>query len=195
RAHYAPANPGPASAGDIDPVKTRASIEHWFSDVAAGTPPTPNEYPPARLEAVKTERMTDRVQLPRLYLAWLTPAAYAPGDAELDLVADILAGGKNARLYKRLVYDLQIAQGVSAFQASNQLSSEFYIVVTARPVEGKTADEVAAEVKRIVDEELEKLRQTEPDARELQRAINQTEARFFARMERVGGFGGKADQL
>jgi len=195
RTHYAPANASLVIAGDIDPVKTRASIEHWFSDVAAGTPPTPNEYPPARLEAVKTERMTDRVQLPRLYLAWLTPAAYAPGDAELDLVADILAGGKNARLYKRLVYDLQIAQGVSAFQASNQLSSEFYIVVTARPVEGKTADEVAAEVKRIVDEELEKLRQTEPDARELQRAINQTEARFFARMERVGGFGGKADQL
>ena len=71
--------------------------------------------------------MTDRVQLPRLYLAWPTPRHFDPGDAALDVVADVLAGGKNSRLYKRLVYDMQIAQNVSAFQSSTRLASYFEI--------------------------------------------------------------------
>ena len=61
---------------------------------------------------MQKKTITDRVQLPRLYLAWLTPRHFAPGDAALDVVADVLAGGKNSRLYKRLVYDMQIAQDV-----------------------------------------------------------------------------------
>ena len=195
RTYYAPGNASLVIAGDIDVAATRAKIERWFSDVKPGAPVADNEYPPAVLNEVKKERLTDRVQLPRLYLAWITPRSYAPGDAELDLVADVLAGGKNSRLYKRLVYDMQIAQSVSAFQNSGALSSDFYVVVTARPAEGKTADEINGQIKAIVDEELEKLRQTPPDARELERAINQTEAAFFAGMERVGGFAGKADRL
>ena len=79
--------------------------------------------PGVALTGVQKKTITDRVQLPRLYLAWLTPRHFAPGDAALDVVADVLAGGKNSRLYKRLVYDMQIAQDVSAFQASQALSS------------------------------------------------------------------------
>jgi len=195
RKYYAPGNASLSIAGDIDIADTRRTIERWFSDVKPGAAIEPNEYPPAILAGVKKERMTDKVQLPRLTLAWLTPALFQPGDAEMDLLASILAGGKNARLYKRLVYDMQIAQSVQAYQASGTLGSEFYIVVMARPQEGKTADQVTEEIKAIVDEELDKLRQEAPEARELQRAINKTEASFFARMERVGGFGGKADQL
>jgi zinc protease len=195
RTYYAPGNASLVIAGDLNPAEARKQIERWFSDVKAGAPITPNEYPPAVLADVKQERMTDAVQLPRLYLAWVTPALLTPGDAELDLVSAVLAGGKNSRLYKRLVYDMQIAQSVSAFQSSGRLSSEFYVVVTARPADDKTPDQVNAQIKAIVDEEIQKLRDTPPDARELQRAINQTEAAFYARMERVGGFGGKADQL
>lgn len=195
RTYYAPGNASLVIAGDIDAAATRAKIERWFSDVKPGAPVAANEYPPAVLTEVKKERLTDRVQLPRLYLAWITPPSYAPGDAELDLVADVLAGGKNSRLYKRLVYDMQIAQSVSAFQNSGALSSDFYVVVTARPAGGKTADEINEQIRTIVDEEIEKLRQTPPDARELERAINQAEAAFFAGMERVGGFAGKADRL
>jgi zinc protease len=101
----------------------------------------------------------------------------------------VLSGGKNSRLYKRLVYDLQIAQDVSAFQASAALGSQFQIVATARP--GHTA----AELNTVIDEELERLRREAPAAREVERAVNQIEASFYRRMERVGGFGGKADQL
>jgi zinc protease len=129
------------------------------------------------------------VQLPRLFLAWLTPALLRPGDAELDVLSGVLAGGKNSRLYKRLVYDLQIAQDVSAYQASADLVSSFVIVLTARP--GVSIDRL----KSIVDEELDALRQTPPDPREVQRVLNGIEASFYGRMEEVGGFGGKADQL
>ncbi|HEX6324836.1 MAG TPA: pitrilysin family protein, partial [Vicinamibacterales bacterium] len=189
RKYYAPGNASLSIAGDIDIAETRKKIEYWFRDVKPGAAVEPNEYPAAALTAVTKERMTDKVQLPRLTLAWLTPPLFAPGDAEMDLTASVLAGGKNSRLFKRLVYDMQIAQSVSAYQASGALGSEFYIEVMARPQEGRTPDQVIADITRIVDEELEKLRQTAPDARELARAVNKSEASFFARMERVGGFG------
>src|SRR5207342_1706599 len=115
---YAPSNASLVVAGDFDTAVARRLIEKWFSDIKAGPPPEPMAIPAAALTGRKTRTVGDQVQLPRLYLAWLTPRHLAPGDATLDVLADILAGGKNSRLYKRLVYDMQIAQDVSAFQAS-----------------------------------------------------------------------------
>jgi zinc protease len=189
KTYYSPANASLVIAGDIDPAATRRLVEKWFSDVKPGPQPAPMTVPGAALTSVTTKTITDRVQLPRLYLAWLTPAHFAPGDAALDLVASVLAGGKNSRLYKRLVYDLQIAQDVSAFQGSRAMSSVFQIDVT--PQRGHTVEEM----KRIIDEEIVKLQQEPPSDREIQRAINQIEASFYSRLERVGGFYGKADQL
>jgi zinc protease len=145
--------------------------------------------PPVALTGVTKRTITDKVQLPRIYVAWLTPPHFAPGDAALDMVGDALAGGKNSRLYKRLVYELQIAQDVSAGQASQQLSSYFLIQATARP--GHTAEELL----KVIDEEVAKLQNETPPARETQRSINSIEASFYKRLEQVGGFGGKADQL
>jgi zinc protease len=145
--------------------------------------------PAAMLTGVQKKTITDRVQLPRLYLAWITPAHLAPGDSALDVVSSVLTGGKNSRLYKRLVYDMQIAQDVNAFQASAELGSTFEIVATARP--GHTI----AEIQKVIDEELQTLQRENPSAREFERALNGYEASFFNRMERLGGFGGKADQI
>ena len=89
----------------------------------------------------------DRVELPRLYLAWHSPAMFAPGDAELDLVADILSNGKNSRLYRSLVYTRRMATEVAAFQNSRELASFFQVIVTAAP--GHTL----AEIERVVDDE------------------------------------------
>src|SRR5262249_20197707 len=116
--YYAPANASLVVAGDIRTADAKKLVEKWFADVKAGPPPTPMTTPGVELKTVQKRTITDRVQLPRLYLAWLTPRHFEPGDAALDMVADVLAGGKNSRLYKRLVYDMQIAQDVSAFQAS-----------------------------------------------------------------------------
>jgi zinc protease len=189
RQYYGPANASLVVAGDIDPAATRALIEKWFGDVKPGPPAAPLTIPGLALTGVQRTTLTDRVQLPRLYLAWLTPRHFEPGDAALDVTADILAGGKNSRLYKRLVYDLQIAQSVSAVQSSGQLASYFLIDATARP--GHTADELQT----VIDEEIDRLQREPPTSRELERSLNQIEASFFSRMERVGGFGGKADQL
>jgi zinc protease len=186
---YAPANASLVVAGDFDSASARRLVEKWFGDVKPGPPAEPITIPGVTLTGVQKKTITDRVQLPRLYLAWLTPRRFEPGDAALDVVADVLAGGRNSRLYKRLVYEMQIAQDVSAFQASQALSSYFLVEATPRP--GHTADELL----KIIDEEVARLQHEAPAEREVQRALNQIESSFYRRMERVGGFGGKADQL
>jgi len=176
-------------AGDIDLAKTRAMVERWFGEIPRGPAVRPVGPPAAELTEVTRRTLTDRVTLPRLWLAWLTPRAYAPGTAALDAAASILTDGKNSRLYKRLVYETQLAQDVTAFQQSSALGSSFQIVATAR------AGHTVAELQSVIDEELERLRREPPDTREMQRVLNQIEASFYRGMERVGGFGGKANQL
>jgi zinc protease len=190
RKYYVPSNASLVVAGDIDPAAARKAVERWFSDVKPGPRPEPMPIPGVALTSVQKRTVTDQVQLPRLTLAWLTPRHFEPGDSALDIAASVLSGGKNSRLYKRLVYDMQAAQNVSAYQASRALSSEFYVEVTARP--GRTLEEL----QKVIDEEIEKLKRDGPTAHEVQRAINQYEASFYSGLERLGGaHGGKADQL
>ena len=187
--YYAPNNASLVIAGDIDFTRTRRLVEKWFGDLPRGADVARVTPPPAELTAVKRSTLTDQVRLPRLYLGWLTPKLFGPDDATLDFAASILSGGKNSRLYKRLVYDDQIAQDVTAYQASAALGSSFQIIATARP--GKTVDDL----QKAIDEELDRLRREPPTNREVTRARNQIEAAFYRRMSRVGSFGGKADQL
>ncbi len=189
KTYYAPNNASLVIAGDIDLAQTRRLVEKWFSEIPRGPAVPSITAPPARLDGVKKHTMPDRVQLPRLYLAWHTPAVYQPGDAAMDIAASLMTGGKNARLYRRLVYDLQIAQDVTAFQQSQGLGSVFVIVATARP--GNSLEKI----QQVIDEELDKLRSAPADDREMARALNQLESNFYRQMERVGGFSGKADQL
>jgi zinc protease len=187
--YYTPGNATLVVAGDIDFDKTRALVEKWFSDVPAGPAAPPVAPPAAYLTGVTRKTMTDQVRLARLHIGWLTPRQFAPGDAALDIVSSVLAGGKNSRLYKRLVYDTQMAQDVSAYQQSGALGSSFLIIATARP--GVSIDDI----QRVIDEELDRLRHEPPSDREVQRAVNEIEASFYRQMERVGSYGGKADQL
>ena len=187
--YYAPANASLVVAGDLDPAQTRKLVEKWFGDVKPGSRVEPMTIPGVELTSVQKKSIEDNVQIPRLYLAWLTPRHLEPGDAALDVVADVLAGGKNSRLYKRLVYDMQIAQDVRASQQSAALSSSFQIIATPRP--GHTV----AELQKVIDAEVQTLQREAPTAHEFERSINQIESSFYNRLERVGGFGGKADQL
>ena len=189
KSYYGPNNASLVVAGDIDPKEARRLVEKWFSEIPRGERVPPMAPAPAVLYEEKRMTMEDRVQLPRLYMAWITPPHLHPGDAALDVLAGILASGKNSRLYKRLVYDLQVAQDVSAVQASQELASTFQIVVTAREGHDLT------EMEKLVQEEIDKIRNEPPKPREIERAVNQFEASFYHAMEKVGGFGGKADQL
>jgi zinc protease len=168
-------------------VKAKELVIKWFGDIPAGKPLQPLSGPPAYLTESKKIVMEDNVELPRLYINWLTPATFCPGDAELDIVANILAGGKNSRLYKRLVYDMQIAQDVAAEEASSPLVSTFGIAATAR------AGHSLAEIEKVIWEEINKLKTEPPTDREVGRAVNEFEASFLDRIELVGGFDGKAD--
>jgi len=189
RRWYGPANASLVIAGDVDAREVRAAVEKWFADVPTSEPIDPIVPRPVVLREEKRVVLEDKVQLPRLYLAWVTPPAFAPGDAALDAVAAVLAGGKNSRLYKRLVYELQVAQDVTAFQYSQGLASTFQVIVTAR-----TGHDLV-EIQKLVDEEIAKLQAAPPSERETVRFQNRTEASFFDRLESVGGMGGKADQL
>jgi zinc protease len=186
---YGPSNASLVIAGDVDAKEVRTLVEKWFAEVPARPAVDPILPRPVVLKDEKRIVLEDKVQLPRLYVQWPTPPYLSPADAALDAAAGILAVGKNSRLYKRLVYELEVAQDVSAAQESAALTSVFSIVVTARS--GTKLEELRV----MIDEELQKLRERPPTPRELERFRNQAEARFFDRLERVGGFGGKADQM
>ncbi len=186
RRYYTPVNASLVIAGDVDPAKTRTIVAKWFRDISPGTTVPPVAGPPPELTAEKRLTMEDDVQLPRLYMVWIAPKELSPGTAELDVLSYILAGGKNSRLYKRLVYDLQIAQDVSAFLDEGELCSKFYIVTTAR--QGHTL----GELEKVVQQEIDRVKSDPPAEREVERAVNQIQAEFLNRLESLGE---KADQI
>ncbi|MCX6169654.1 MAG: pitrilysin family protein [Ignavibacteriales bacterium] len=186
RTYYVPNNASLVIAGDINPKETLKLVEKWFNGIPSGKPVPPQNPAEVKLNEEKIVVLEDRVQLPRLYMAWITPKMYAPGDAELDVLASILTDGKNSRLYQKLVYEMQIAQDVRAFQSSGKLSSQFELVATARS--GHTLEEL----KNVIQSEIDKIKNEAPKERELQRVVNQVEASFLDRLESPAQ---KADML
>jgi len=186
--YYHPANASLAIAGDIDPDEALALADRYFGDIPTGPPVAP-VVRDATLSTSVRLLQEDRVELPRLYLAWHAPAMFKAGDAELDLVSDVLANGKTSRLYRALVYSRRIATEVAAFQNSRELGSFFQVIATAAP--GHTL----AELETAIDEEMATLAAEGPDTDEMERSLAQAEAQFVYRLQTVGGFGGKSDQL
>jgi zinc protease len=170
-------------------VSARALVQKYFGSLKRGQPVPPITVETPKITSERRATIEDRVELPRLYMAWLTSPIFAPGDAEADVTAMVLGGGRSSRLYKKLVYEQQIAQDVSVNQQSLILGSQFQITVTARP--GHTLEEL----EKAVDAELQTLRTTPPDAREVERARNTFETRIITALEGLGGFGGVADRL
>ena len=123
RDYYGAANATIVLAGDITPEEAKAKVEKYFGDIPSGPPVSHAESMIAKMTGAQTETMYDRVGQPRMYKVWNTPEAGAADSDYLSLLAQALTSGRNSRLYKRLVYDMQIAQDVSAFQGSQSLSS------------------------------------------------------------------------
>ena len=187
RTYYAPNNATLVIAGDFQ----RDSAVAWVNRYFAGIPRGPAVPPPPALPAVNIPRDTflvleDKVTLPRLYETWHSVKLYHPDDAVLDVLADVLAGDKNSRLYKRLVFDMQVAQDVNAYQASLRRDGYFQITVTPKP--GQTPSRMEA----LVAEEIDKVARDGVTARELARSLNSRRASFLDQLAAVLG---KADQL
>jgi zinc protease len=187
--HYHPANASLALAGDIDPARALALVERYFGDLPAGPPVPAVAVPQDGFTGERRIVLEDRVDRPRVYFAWRTPALFAEGDAALDVVAEVLASGKTSRLYRTLVHERRLALDVSAAQSSRELEGFFQLAATAAP--GRTLAEIEAVVKEAVAE----LATSGPTDAELARALAQAEANFVYRLQTVGGFSGKSDQL
>jgi zinc protease len=187
RMYYAPNNATLSIVGDFQRDSVKKLIELYFGNIPRGPalPPRPQitSQPVPRDTFLVLE---DKVQLPRLYYAWRTVKAFHEDDAALDLLAYVLAGDKNSRLYKRLVYEMQVAQDVTAFSNGQRLDGGFQIIVTPKP--GHTPAEMA----KLVNEEIQKLITDGATSRELARGQNTTRAQFLDRIESNLG---KADQL
>ncbi|HXY68210.1 MAG TPA: pitrilysin family protein [Gemmatimonadales bacterium] len=186
RSFYTPSNATMVVAGDVTVPEVRSLVERWFGGLARGPAVTRTAPPAVSLPADVYGTLEDRVQLPRVYDAWHTVKAFASDDAGLEVLGAILADGKASRLYKRLVYELQIATQVSAYQDGGRIDGKFEIVATARP--GHDLNELS----RVIDEVVRALADSGPTPREVERVRNSIEADFLDRMERVLG---KADQL
>jgi len=183
RQWYVPNNATLVVAGSFDKAQVKGWIETYFGPIPKGEQPSPvTEADPGVIEA-KTIEITDEVQLPRVYWAWGSPAFFADGDADMDVLSLVLADGKNSRLYKRLVFEDRIAKDVAAFQASAMLGSRYILYATVAP--GHTVEEVQA----ALQEEIDRLKKDGPTAAEIERATNAWQKSFYQRLESVAGRG------
>ncbi|WP_394843410.1 insulinase family protein [Pendulispora brunnea] len=181
---YDPANASLVVAGDFGPAETLDRIKTYFESIPSrGAPKDPKSpgFPEgaSSLKTVVRETLEDEVELPKVIMAWQTPKHFAPGDGELDLLGNVLAGGKASRLYKALVYEQKIAQSVEAVQQSGTLGSRFVVGVLARP--GVPLERI----EKAIDAELQRARTKPVSAEELTRVKNVVETDFVARLEGV----------
>ena len=189
RQFYAPNNATMAIVGDYDPAQVKALVQKYFGTLKRGPAVPPIKADTPTITSERRKVVTARVELPRVSMAWLTSPIFKAGDADADIAATILGGGRTSRLYKKLVYERQIAQNVSAVQQSLILGSVFQIEVTGRP--GRSVDEL----EKAIDEELAALRANPPAVNEVDQARNTIETNIIGGLERLGGFGGIADRL
>jgi zinc protease len=189
KTYYGPSNVVLVLAGDIDAKTAKEKVEKYFRDIPAGPPVAHQEVWIAKMTGTHRQKVQDRVPQARIYKTWNIPE-YGTADADyLDLVSDVLSAGKTSRLYKRLVYDDQIATNANAFVDLREIGGQFGMQVTARP--GQNLGQVEKEM----DEELARFLKDGPSAEELQRVKAEYSANFIRGIERIGGFGGKSDQL
>ena len=187
RTYYAPNNATVVIAGDFDPAAVKKLVAQYFGAIPRGpTVKRRTTVPAVVIPRDKFIVLEDKVQLPRLFYTWPTVKAFAPDDAALDILALVLANDKNSRLYKKLVYDLQIAQNARAFQESGKLDGKFQVDIIPMP------GQKVADIDQVVRTEIANIIQKGVSTRELQRAQNSYKASFLNRLASVLG---KADQL
>lgn len=187
--YYTPNNLSLAITGDFDPAEAKRLIAKYFGPIPPGPPLDRPKHWVAELNGEKILDVKDHIPQERTYFAWPAPAFFDPGDADLDLVSLILTDGLSARLNKTLVYEKQICSDAVSFENGAEIAGYFVVWVTARQ------DASLAQAEQITKEEISKLAKEGPTEEELNRAKTKWEFQYLAGLERIGGFGGKADQL
>ncbi|MES2833206.1 MAG: pitrilysin family protein [Pseudomonadota bacterium] len=189
QSYYGPSNATIVLAGDITAEEARAKVEQYFGDIPPGPPVTHPQRMISPMVGAQREVMFDRVGQPRLYKVWNVPPSGEADTDYLGLLGQVLSSGRNSRLYKRLVFDEQIATQVGAGVSDGEIGSQFLVTVTAKPGQD------LARIEAIVDEEIARLLRDGPTSEEMERARTSTGAGYVRGLERIGGFGGKSDLL
>ncbi|MCB0309148.1 MAG: insulinase family protein [Bdellovibrionales bacterium] len=180
KTYYGAANAAISIAGDIETKDILQKVEHYFGGIGSGPPlAKPGQWIAKRNQSSRFV-LQDRVPHARVYKAWNIPSLKSAESNTLNIFSDILANGKNSRLFKRLVYKDQIATDVSAFLYDGEISGVFYIVATAKP--GQKLDHIET----IVNEELTRLIQKGPTKEELERTKVSQYSSFVRNLEKVG---------
>ena len=187
--YYTPNNANLAIAGDFDKAKLKQLVEKYFGPIPKGPEPPPVTVKTPPVTTQKTATVTDTVQLPEVSFAWLMPSAFQPGDADAEMLMDILGGGKASRLYRKLVYEKQIAQSADCTLDSLRLASVAECDVIARP--GIKPEDLQREI----EIELKTIREQGPTQAELDGARNTHLTGLISGLQRLGGFGGVADRM
>jgi zinc protease len=189
RTYYGPSNATLVVAGDVKPEDVKARVERYFGHIPPGPPVSRPTSWVARRTGEQRIELQDRVPQSRVYLVWNSAEWGTQDDTLLALAGQVLSTGKSSRLYKRLVYDEQLATDVEASQYTAEIGSNFVVTVTVRPGGDPAA------VEKVIKEELALFLEKGPTADELGRARTARLAAFIRGVERIGGFGGKSDVL
>lgn len=186
---YLPNNATLVICGDFEVEATKALVDKYFGAIPSGAEPVVTTQMASPITAEKRASFTDDVELPKVYMGWVTAPIYKAGDAELTVAAAILADGKSSRLHRELVEKKQIAQSVKAYQYPLTYGSLFVVEVVGK------ANQVPAKLETEAWQVIEGLRAKPPSADEVSRVWTSTKARTLRGLEEIGGFYGKADIL
>ena len=186
---YGPSNASLAIAGDFHPEQALELVNRYFGDLPPGESVPRIGRQDSLLSGRVDIEMRDKVTLPRLYIAWPAPPEGHPDDAPLELYQAVMSDGLSSRLHRSLVYEKQIAQHAFVRYVPSEIAGQLLVQVTA--AEGHSLDEVEA----AVEAELENIHRNPPTDEEIARSKNRIEATHFRQLARIGGFGGRADQL
>ena len=187
--YYGAANAVISIAGDISPEEALKAVKKYFGNIPSGPPVARQQTWVARMAGEHRQTVQDHVPQARLMKTWNVPEWGTQEATLLDLATDVLASGKSSRLYKRLVYEDQIATNATAYVYAMEIAGQVTLQATAQPGDDLTEVEVA------MDEELARFLQGGPTEDELERAKTAYRASFIRGAERIGGFGGKSDIL
>ena len=187
--YYGASNAVLVVAGDVDPEQVFARVNHYFSDIPAGPPLSRAEVWIAKRNESTRDVMVDDVPQARLTKVWNTPEFGAVDTIHLEIAGAILGGGKNSRLYTRLVYEDQIATSVSASQSGFEIAGMFEMEAYAK--EGVDL----ATIETAINEELQRFLDDGPTRNELERVKASYFSGMIRGLEKVGGFSGKSQLL
>ena len=190
RAEYGPQNASLAVVGDFDAKVAKELVAKYFATLPRGPEVKLPDVPQPEIKGVVKEAFEDKLaEEPRLQLVWKGVRAFSDEEPAGDVLADVLGNGKTSRLYKALVFDRQLASGVGVGDVSLGIAGWFQVTITA------ARGHQIAELSPLVRQILAAVKKDGVTPKEVERATRNILAGKLRTVERIGGFGGKADLL